>query len=194
MGRWVSERVPGGVQMAQKVQNSPPAPTFEPIEPFEPRLELPKTPPAAQSDFERGRTAGPAAVVPAATTKPALAPATPVEAWRAGIARLYPGRAISHPTQQGWEIFLSDSRAFLASDWAERAAALGWSATQLFGCHRDRPLICNWWGALLLIAGGEILGMTNAITRIKTLRGTQQSLRRMEHPYDFIVPVWDVSL
>jgi hypothetical protein len=118
----------------------------------------------------------------------------PIEAWRAGIARLRLTRFMDHPTVQGRTVFLTDCQAFLASIWAEKAVTAGWDARQLFGCHRDRPGICNWWGALHFIQGGEILAITDVGMSLMTIRGTRQSLRRMDHPYDFIVPVWDVRV
>jgi hypothetical protein len=75
---------------------------------------------------------------------------------------------------------------------AAKAATFGWSDVQLFGCHRDMPWLVVWWGAIRFVNGGEIIDITDDIIRITTSRGTQQSISRMRHDYDFIVPVWDV--
>jgi hypothetical protein len=34
--------------------------------------------------------------------------------------------------------------------------------------------------------------MTETMIRLENPRGLRQSIRRMDHPYDFIVPVWDL--
>ena len=45
--------------------------------------------------------------------------------------------------------FRRDCQAFVGSEWAvQGAATLGWDARKLFGCHRDRPWLLNWWGML----------------------------------------------
>jgi hypothetical protein len=180
--RHVGETAPEPVQIVQNVQNPPAAGAFEQIEQFEQHL-------ISRKIGATGRTALAEPADPIA-----LALQEPVPAWRAGIARLDPTRAISHPTRQAWETFLADCRSFVAGKWADQAARLGWDARQLFGCHRDRPSVCNWWGELLFIQGSEILGMTEAIIRLETRRGVRQSLRKMDHPYDIIVPVWDIRV
>ena len=46
----------------------------------------------------------------------------------------------------------------LIRNWAERAAALGWSALALFGCHRTRPLEhLGSAGLLWVINGGNLV-------------------------------------
>jgi hypothetical protein len=71
-----------------------------------------------------------------------------------------------------------------------KAATLGWNAVQLFGCHREWPSIVQWWGAMWLISGGEIVALSVDVIRIKTVRGAQQSIRKTDHTCDFTVPVW----
>jgi hypothetical protein len=124
------------------------------------------------------------------------APAAIVRAWQIGVSRI-PSRI---PTvdvglnAEGWTTFVHDCRSFVASEWAIKAATLGWDARQLFGCHRDRPWVLNWWGMLWFLGGSKILAMTETMIRLENPRGLRQSIRRMDHPYDFIVPVWDVRV
>jgi hypothetical protein len=166
------------VQNVQIVQNSQTNPTFEHFEQFEHRTDIVKETPRTKS--------GAVEAVPLSM---------PVSAWRAAVARLRPAPAIGDLSPQSWATFVSDCRSFVAGEWAVRAEALGWDARQLFGCHRDRPWIVNWWGALWFIHGGEILAMTEAMLLLKTIRGVRQSVRRPEIiGYDFIVPVWDVRV
>ena len=67
-----------------------------------------------------------------------------------------------------------------------------WDARQLFGCHRERPWISNWWGAIWLIAGGKILAISQDIISVETIRGVRQTIRKMDHPYDFIATAWEL--
>jgi len=58
--------------------------------------------------------------------------------WIDGVARLEYRRPFADIPRHRWARFLDDTRNFMASDknWAGRAAALGWDALALFGCHR----------------------------------------------------------
>jgi hypothetical protein len=62
--------------------------------------------------------------------------------WFKGIACLDPARAPREVPPHRWRQLVSDSTEFLVSSekWAERAAVVGWTATDLFGCHRQRPV------------------------------------------------------
>ena len=65
-----------------------------------------------------------------------------VQQWLEGVQRLDYVRSPPAVPPIRWQLFLGDCHSFLSSSekWAERAAALGWSALALFGCHRTRPL------------------------------------------------------
>jgi hypothetical protein len=96
-------------------------------------------------------------------------------------------------TTERWAVFLHDCQSFVGSEWAIKAATLGWDARQLFGCHRDRPWIRNWWGAVLFLGGARILALTPTTFSIQNVRGTRQSIYRPGFAgYDLIVPVWDL--
>ncbi|SRR5258708_2362872 len=113
-------------------------------------------------------------------------------AWADAVAtRLDLDRPPEDVLRQRWEQFVADCRAFVASEWANKAATLGWDACSLFGCHRDLPWIINWWGALWFVNGGKILEMSETTMALRTVRGVSQSVRKMEHRYDFIVPGWE---
>ena len=91
--------------------------------------------------------------------------------------------------------FRRDCQAFVGSEWAvQGAATLGWDARKLFGCHRDRPWILNWWGMLWFLGGGKILALTETMIRLENTRGTRQSIYRPGFSgCDFIVPIWDLG-
>jgi hypothetical protein len=60
-------------------------------------------------------------------------------AWIEGFARLHPDRPPSDVQPKRWLTFVDDVRRFLGSPFCAVAAALGWSAHDLFGCDCDRP-------------------------------------------------------
>jgi len=83
-----------------------------------------------------------------------------VQQWIEGVQRLdYVRCPIAVPLIR-WHLFLGDCHSFLSSseNWAERAAALGWNALALFGCHRTRPVEhLGSAGLLWVINGGNLL-------------------------------------
>jgi hypothetical protein len=93
---------------------------------------------------------------------------------------------------QAWTAFGRDCQAFVRSEWAVTAAKIGWNVEQLFGCHRERPWILNWRSAMWFLGGGKILALTETLISIENTRGTRQSIRRPDHPFDIIVPIWDL--
>jgi hypothetical protein len=83
-----------------------------------------------------------------------------VKQWLEGIQRLDYVRSPPAVPPIRWQLFLGDCHSFLSSSekWAERAAALGWSALALFGCHRTRPLEhLGSAGLLWAINGGRLV-------------------------------------
>jgi hypothetical protein len=107
------------------------------------------------------------------------------------IPRLDPDRPLPGVSPQRWVQFVADYDAFVVGPWSAKAAALGWDARSLFGCHRDMPHLAVWWGAIWFVNGGVIDDVAPDVMHVTTMRGTQQSIRKMDHTYDFLVPVWD---
>jgi hypothetical protein len=82
-----------------------------------------------------------------------------VQQWLEGVQRLDYVRSPPAVPPIRWQLFLGDCHSFLSSSekWAERAAALGWNALALFGCHRTRPLEhLGTAGLLWAINGGKL--------------------------------------
>jgi hypothetical protein len=83
-----------------------------------------------------------------------------VQQWIEGVLRLDYVRSLPAVPAIRWHLFLADCHGFLSSseNWAERAAALGWNALALFGCHRTRPLEhLGSAGLLWAINGGRLI-------------------------------------
>jgi len=82
-----------------------------------------------------------------------------VQRWLEGVQRLDYVRSPAAVPPIRWQLFLGDCHSFLSSSekWAERAAALGWNALALFGCHGTRPLEhLGSAGLLWAINGGKL--------------------------------------
>ena len=81
----------------------------------------------------------------------------PVE-WVEGVARLDYCRPPSDVPRHRWRQFVDDCTSFMNSPWGERAAAMGWSATALFGCRCNHPLMhLGSAGLMWAINGGELV-------------------------------------
>jgi hypothetical protein len=83
-----------------------------------------------------------------------------VQQWIEGVQHLVYVRCPPAVPAIRWHLFLGDCHSFLSSseNWAERAAALGWNALALFGCHRTRPLEhLGSAGLLWAINGGKLV-------------------------------------
>ena len=83
-----------------------------------------------------------------------------VQKWMGGVQRLDYVRCPAAVPLIRWHLFLGDCHSFLSlsANWAERAAALGWNALALFGCHRSRPLEhLGSAGLLWAINGGNLV-------------------------------------
>jgi hypothetical protein len=144
-----------------------------------------------------GQFREPEMIVPAPIPDPSDAAASAgmqirVQDWRVGVALLSAASPVGDLSASAWAMFVGDCRSFVEGEWAARAAALDWDARQLFGCHRDRPHLVTWRGVLWFLAGGQIVAMSEDTARIKTVRGAPGTVMKMKHPYDFIVPVWEV--
>ena len=74
--------------------------------------------------------------------------------WIEGVARLDTQRAPTDIPRHRWRQFSADCHNFLASPWAERAAALGWDAAALFGCHRNHSSAGLLWA---MNGGGRLI-------------------------------------
>jgi hypothetical protein len=82
------------------------------------------------------------------------------------------------PTRR-WVTLISDIAAFLSSEFAGEADALGWDELDLFGCDPDRPFArIDSAGLFLLLDGDKIIGLTDATATIETRSGARQTFRR----------------
>jgi hypothetical protein len=67
-----------------------------------------------------------------------------------------------------WRELLDNAGLFIER-WAVRAAALGWSAADIFGCHRQAPVArYDLQGLVFLIGSGEVVAITALSATIRT--------------------------
>jgi hypothetical protein len=102
-----------------------------------------------------------------------------VQQWIQGIQRLDYVRCPAGVPLIRWHLFLGDCHSFLSSseNWAERAAALGWNALALFGCHRSRPLEhLGSAGLLWAVNGGRLVELYRDWAAIERQQGTSRQV------------------
>jgi hypothetical protein len=87
------------------------------------------------------------------------APRVPIPiVWVEGVASLDDRDRPSDVPRHRWRLFVDDCKRFVASDWAGRAAQLGWNAMSLFGCAPKRPLDYSGSAGLLwALNGGRLV-------------------------------------
>jgi hypothetical protein len=120
---------------------------------------------------------------------------TPTE-WIEGVALLRNAPAPRGYPQRAWQQLIPDAERFLER-WAGQAAVLGWSAWELFGCHRRAPWgRIQGMGLVLLLQGDEIAALTATEAVIRTPTRAHQTYRR--RPADPLHPaerslVWELD-
>jgi TubC N-terminal docking domain len=123
-------------------------------------------------------------------------PSVEVASWIAGVARLTtmpPPRA--YPAH-AWQQLFTDAEQFL-DNWAQQAAALGWPAWELFGCHRRAPWgRIDGMGLVLLLHGDQLAALTASEAVIRRASGAHQTWRRKPadplHPAERCL-VWELA-
>jgi hypothetical protein len=86
-----------------------------------------------------------------------------------------------------WQQALADAQTFLAT-WGAQAAALGWTACELFGLHpiRDRPIASyqryDHTGLVWLLQGHPVVALTAETAAIQTASGGILTYRKHNKP------------
>jgi hypothetical protein len=100
-------------------------------------------------------------------------------AWAEGFALLDPVRPPAHVPPHRWRRLIDDVGLFLDSPFCAVAAALGWTAFDLFGADRDRPFArIDQLGLLWLLNGDRLDMLTNDAATIVRRSGARQTWRR----------------
>lgn len=116
-------------------------------------------------------------------------PLLPIE-WRDGLTVLREATPPHRVATTTWKRLVADALA-LASGWAPHAAALGWSAVDLFGV--DGGLVCRPGRAGLVASmeGRKIVAITAVAATIQTPSGG--AVRYYRHDLLGAIPIWEVK-
>lgn len=112
--------------------------------------------------------------------------------WAEGFARLDTAKPLLGFSCDRWRQLIDDGGRFL-DQWANQAAALGWTAVDVFGLHRDAPAArLDGIGLVALIRGGEIVAIDSDHATIRMPSGNCLTyyLRR---PRPDAVAAWDLD-
>ena len=116
--------------------------------------------------------------------------------WCEGVLRLSTTLPPRTYPAQAWRQLIVDAERFL-DRWGAQAAALGWPAWELFGCHRRAPWgRIQGMGLVLLLRGDELAALTATEAVIRTPTGACQTYRRKPsdplHPSERCL-AWELS-
>jgi hypothetical protein len=107
-------------------------------------------------------------------------PSVETASWATGVARLATMAAPRTYPANAWQQLIVDAARFL-EDWAPQAAALGWPAWELFGCHRRAPWgRIDGMGLVLLLHGDPLAALTATEAVIRRASGARQTRRRRQ--------------
>jgi hypothetical protein len=88
-------------------------------------------------------------------------------------------RVRGEASPERWHQMCDDAHRFIEQGWWHRALVLGWDRLELFGADRVAPWArYNRMGLVLLIRGGQVIGMDNRTAKIETLSGGHQTYAR----------------
>jgi TubC N-terminal docking domain len=118
---------------------------------------------------------------PAAPKEGGAVPGEALAAWSEGVALLRGMTAPRTYPAHAWQQLISDAERFL-EEWAQQAAALGWPAWELFGCHRRAPWgRIDGMGLVLLLHGDPLAALTATEAVIRRPSGAHHTWRRRQH-------------
>lgn len=112
--------------------------------------------------------------------------------WAEGFARLDAMKPLAGFHQDRWRQLIDDAGRFI-DRWAATAAAMGWSAVDVFGLHPRAPAArYDGMGLVPLISGGEVVAIEVGHATIRTPGGSCLTyyLRRQTSTG---VPVWELA-
>jgi hypothetical protein len=110
------------------------------------------------------------------------------------LVQLSPGNPPCDIPHTRWATFIDDGGRFLASGWADRAVALGWTALDLFGCDHIKPYArIDRMGLLWLLHGQDLLALTADAAAISTPSGSSLIFRKISHHLSGRVLPWELA-
>jgi hypothetical protein len=112
-------------------------------------------------------------------------------AWAEALARLDPALPPGDVPLKQWLQFIDDCGHFIDNGWALRAAELGWTAFDLFGCDRSKPFArIGRCGLLWLLNGRQLRILTTDTAVINIANGSSVTFYRGPHEPGQVLP-WE---
>jgi hypothetical protein len=114
--------------------------------------------------------------------------------WADRLARLHPDRPPGNAPPNRWRQFIGDCGRLLGAGLIEKAAGLGWTAIDLFGCNEIKPFArIDQMGLLWFIKGGRVASMSMSAAVIETATGARQTYRRKPVVVGEVVLPWELA-
>lgn len=111
--------------------------------------------------------------------------------WAEALARLDVSTPLSDVPPKRWLRFIDDCGNFIDNGWARRAAKIGWTAFDLFGCDRSKPFArIDRCGLLWLLDGRQLRALTAETAVIENASGSSATFYRRPHKPGQILP-WE---
>jgi hypothetical protein len=99
--------------------------------------------------------------------------------WAEALARLDPAAPPGDVPPKRWVQFIDDCGHFIDNGWDQRAAELGWTPFDLFGCDRYKPFArVGRCGLLWLLDGRHLRILTTDTAVINTPKGSSLTFYR----------------
>jgi hypothetical protein len=92
--------------------------------------------------------------------------------WAEALARLDPASPPGDVPPKRWVQFIDDCGRFIDNRWDQRAAELGWTPFDLFGCDRSKPFArIDRCGLLWLLDGRQLRALSAETAVIENASG-----------------------
>jgi hypothetical protein len=113
--------------------------------------------------------------------------------WAEALARLDLSTPPSDVPPKRWLRFIDDCGNFIDNGWAVRAAELGWTPFDLFGCDRSKPFArIDRCGLLWLLDGRQLRALTAETAVIENASGSTAKFYRRPYEPGQVLP-WEIA-
>jgi hypothetical protein len=113
--------------------------------------------------------------------------------WAEALARLDPAAPPGDVPPKRWVQFIDGCGHFIDNGWDQRAAELGWTPFDLFGCDRYKPFArVGRCGLLWLLDGRHLRILTTDTAVINTPKGSSLTFYRRPREPGQVLP-WEIA-
>jgi hypothetical protein len=116
------------------------------------------------------------------------------QGWVEAFARLDYARPPADVPSRRWVQLIDDIARFMNGEFIHKAARLGWTALDLFGCDPEKPFArIDQQGLCWLIAGNRLIHLSESGAIIETWTGARQTWRPKPSEPDRVLP-WQLKV